>query len=386
MAIRYRLILLTMLVLPVAVAQAQEPTPQPGTMLWRVPMGGQLWAPLRHHSGVLFFGCDDMNFYAFEVATKEIKWTFKTEGIIRSAANITDGIVVFASDDGFLYALDAGSGEQRWRFNLGSADIPRRLPASGPPYDYDYLHSSPVYHEGRIYVGSANGSLYAIDHKTGDEQWHFQTRQRIRSTPVVDQETVYVGSWDGTLYAVSAQSGKEVWHFDSGGFIQSSPALGDGTIFIASRSANVFALDAQTGQEKWTYHHEDGSWFESSPVFHEGVVYIGSSDALKLWAFDAQTGQVRWQFNTGGWSWSTPRVAHGVVYIGGISAYPYYVEGVDLEPGYYAVDQKSGKMIWRMTPEAVEGYLTGGVFSSAEIVEEIVYVGGIDGYLYAFKE
>ncbi len=70
MAIRYRLILLTMLVLPVTVAQAQEPTPEPGDILWRVNIGGQLWAPLRHDSGMLFFGCDDMNFYAFDVATK----------------------------------------------------------------------------------------------------------------------------------------------------------------------------------------------------------------------------------------------------------------------------------------------------------------------------
>jgi outer membrane protein assembly factor BamB len=79
-------------------------------------------------------------------------------------------------------------------------------------------------------------------------------------------------------------------------------------------------------------------------------------------------------------------VANGVVYIGGISAYPYYFEGVDLEAGFYAVDQNRGKKIWSMTTEAVEGYITGGVFSSGEVFDGIVYVCGIDGYLYALKE
>lgn len=386
MATRYTLILLAILVLPVAATQAQDPIPKPGDLLWRVDIGGQLWAPLRHDNGVLFFGCDDMTFYAFDLATRNIKWQVKTGGIIRSAANIADGVVVFASDDGFLYALDADSGKERWRYNLGSAEIPRRLPAIEGPYDYDYLHSSPVYHEGRIYVGSPNGRLYAVDHKTGEEQWTFQTQGRIRSTPVVDNEHLYVGSWDGSVYAINVRSGEKVWQFDTGGIIQGSPALGDGTVFIGSRSAKVFAVDAQAGKQKWAYTHEDGSWVESSPVFQDGVVYIGSSDALELFAFDAQTGHVKWQFNTGGWSWGAPQIANGVVYIGGISAYPYYFEGVDLKAGYYAVAQTSGEMRWSMVPDPVEGYITGGVFAPGEVVDEIVYVGTIDGYLYALKE
>ena len=93
-----------------------------------------------------------------------------------------------------------------------------------------------------------------------------------------------------------------------------------------------------------------------------------------------------WDFTTGGWSWSTPVVTNGSVYIGGISAYPYYFEGVDLVRGFYAVDEASGQEKWRMVPEPVEGYVTGGVFSSPQIAGGIVYVAGIDGTIYAIKE
>ena len=143
---------------------------------------------------------------------------------------------------------------------------------------------------------------------------------------------------------------------------------------------------SRAGRAPARYVHKDGSWVESSPVFLDGVVYIGSSDALKLSAFDATTGQVKWEFKTGGWSWSKPSVANGVVYIGSLSAYPYYFEGIDLQAGLYAVDQQSGNENWRMTTEAVEGYITGGVFACAVIVSGVVYVAGIDGLLYAFQE
>ena len=379
-------VILSMISVSLSFVSCNSATPQAGTFLWSYEIGSQLWAPMKYDRGSLFFGSDDMNFYAFDVATQTVKWKFKSGGIIRSEADISEEIVAFASDDGFLYALDFDSGRELWKFDLGSSAVSRRLPALEGPFEYDYLHSSPKYHDGRIYIGSSNGNLYAIDHKTGSEVWHFETNQKIRSTPTVDNDNVYFGSWDGNIYAVNLESGEEIWQFDSQGIVQGSPAIGGGNIFVGSRGTKVLALDAQTGEKNWEYVHKDGSWVESSPVFLDGVVYIGSSDALKLSAFDATTGHVKWEFKTGGWSWSKPSVANGVVYIGSLSAYPYYFEGIDLQAGLYAVDQQSGNENWRMTTEAVEGYVTGGVFASAVIVSGVVYVAGIDGILYAFQE
>jgi len=345
-----------------------------------------LWAPLRHHEGDLYFGSDDSSFYAFDIERKAVRWQFETGGIIRSGADISGGTVFFASDDGFLYALAADSGAEIWRFDLGSSSMTRVLPATDPPYSYDYLHSSPTCHEGTVYVGSANGALYAIDHETGQERWRFETDGKVRSTPAVDGRNVYFGSWDGHVYAVNAADGDLVWRFDTGGIVQGSPAVGAGTVFVGSRSAAVFALDALTGEQEWKHAHEDGSWVESSPVFNDGAVYVGSSDARTLFALDAESGQTIWDFETGGWSWSTPRLANGVVYVGGLSASPYYFEGVVLRSGFFAVDQESGSSLWEFTPAPIEGYITGGVFSTPVVVDGIVYIGALDGRLYALKE
>jgi len=375
------LLVIGFLALSLNTAQAQS-----GTTLWSHEIGAQLWAPLRHDGGTLYFGADDAIFRAFDIGSQKVSWQFETGGIIRSGAEIADGAVFFASDDGFLYALEAESGTEIWRFDLGSSDMARLLPATDPPYEYDYLHSSPVYHGGTVYVGSANGTLYAIARETGQERWRFETEGKIRSTAVLDGGTVYFGSWDGHVYAVSAANGDLAWEFDTGGIVQGSPATGTGKVFVGSRSAAVFALDASSGEQVWKQVHEDGSWVESSPVYSDGVIYIGSSDALELFVLDAETGQANWSFRTGGWSWSTPALADGVVYIGGLSASPYYFEGVTLRAGFFAVDQKTGASLWEFSPRPIEGYITGGVFSTPVIADGVVYVGALDGRLYAFEE
>jgi outer membrane protein assembly factor BamB len=366
--------------------RAVDPGISPGEILWQHPIGAELWAPLELEDGTLYFGDDSGTFHALDTATRETRWRFAAAGRIRSAAAIVDDTVLFASDDGFLYALGVEGGDERWRFDLGSAELERRLPATTPPFDYDYLHSSPTTRDGVVYIGSADGNLYAVDLETGAELWRFTTADRIRSTPAVAGDTVYVGSWDGRLYAVDAATGEQVWSFDTGGRIQSSPAVAAGRIIVGSRAAKLFALNAETGEPEWTYPHEDGSWVESSPVVRGDVVYIGSSDALKLFALDAGSGEEQWQFETGGWSWSTPLVTADTVFIGSISAYPYYFEGVDLEAGFQAVDRQTGDELWRMTPAAIDGYVTGGVFSTPRAWAGVVYVAALDGVIYAIGE
>lgn len=359
---------------------------QSGTPLWSQKISGPVWTPLEYHEGHLFFGSDDSTFYAFDKDRRDVRWRFETGGIIRSGASVAEGLVLFASDDGFLYALEEGSGAEVWRFDLGSGPSQRRLPAPDPPFDYDYAHSTPVVHGGVAYVGSATGELYAVDTARGEEVWRFRTDGKIRSTPVVDAGTVYFGSWDGYVYAVDATDGSLLWRFDTGGIVQGAPAIGAGKVFAGSRSATVFAIDARSGEPVWQYVHADGSWVESSPVYGEGTVYVGSSDGISLFALDSESGGKIWRFETGGWSWGTPRLTNLSVYIGSLSAVPYYFEGITLRPGFFAVDRETGTERWSFNPGSVEGYVTGGVFSCPVVVDGVVYVAGLDGRLYAFRE
>src|SRR5438445_516898 len=89
---------------------------------------------------------------------------------------------------------------------------------------------------GKVYFGSGDGNVYALDAQTGVLLWKFATKDVVHSSPAVVDRTVYIGSWDSHLYAIDTETGQQRWTFKSGdddvihnqvGF-QSSPAVVDG--------------------------------------------------------------------------------------------------------------------------------------------------------------
>ncbi len=367
-----------------ATAEEHKATPRAGEILAEHVTGGQVWSSPVHHQGLVFIGSDDGALWALDAGTLEPRWKIHTGGRVRSTPAVAGDSLFFASDDGFLRAASL-SGEETWRFDLGGRSVARILPHTQPPYAYDYLSSSPAVHDGVVYAGSADGHLYAVDAASGRQRWRFATEAPIRSTPVVDAGTVFFAGWDHQVYAVTAAEGKEVWRFDTGGIVQASPVLGDGRLYVGSRNPKVFALDRKDGSKVWEFTHEDGSWVESTGVYDDGTVYVGSSDALQLLAFDAASGKLRWRYRTGGWSWATPTVAGDAVYIGAISAHPYYFEGVTLERGLHAVDRRTGTRLWAVATRALPGFVTGGVFSRPLVLDDRVIFGALDHRVYAVR-
>lgn len=54
--------------------------------------------------------------------------------------------------------------------------------------------------ESVVYVGSGDGTLYALDAASGAKQWVYQTGSSIYSSPAVAGGAVYVGFYNGNLY------------------------------------------------------------------------------------------------------------------------------------------------------------------------------------------
>lgn len=375
----------TILLLWLLLALAAPATAAPGDKLWDFQTEGQIWSPPTHDRGLLFFGSDDGHLYALDTRRRALQWKFATGGKLRSKPAVDGDLVVAASDDGYLYGIDRATGAQRWRFSLESQDLQRRLPAITNPY-YDFLQSSPIIHKGQIFVGSLSGTLFVVDAQSGKLAWRYGTGDAIRATPVIADGTLYFGSWDDHVYAIDLASQRLLWRADSGGIVQSTPAVGQGKVIVGSRSAKLIALDARTGAESWHRKIAEDSWVESSVMLAGNRFYIGSSDLLILSAHAVDDGRELWKFRTGGWTWATPQLANGTVYVGAMSAFPYYFEGVTLESGFFALDAETGEQKWRFTPRATEGYITGGVAVAPVIADGVVYVGALDGRLYALRE
>ncbi len=371
---------------PVTLTPTAPASPEP---LWTFQTEGAIWGSPAVDNGTVYVGSDDGNLYAVEAKTGRSIWKFVSQGIVRSQPAISSGLVYIASDDGFLYAIHAQDGTQAWRTDIGNAlarDIRERLGTSTSPTGWDYMQSSPMVAEGRVYVGSLNGKVYALASDTGQVAWTYQTGAKVRSTPVLDNGTLYVGSWDKYAYALDAQSGQLRWKTFVEGEVQSTALIASNLVYTASRKASVVALDSKTGEAKWEYSYGTNMWVESSPVLANGTIFIGSSGSRWILGLESQSGKCVTTFNSKAFHWSTPAIADKMLFIGGASfrsdknAGGLY--GLQLVDGAFA---SAGDAQWyfpiEKTVEA-EGNWS-GVASSPMVADEVVYFAGLDGKLYA---
>src|SRR5581483_2216936 len=153
-----------------------------------------------------------------------------------------------------------------------------RLSIGDPKSRYDYRGSAVAVDDTRVYVGTHDGKILALDRATGVRQWEFAAADTIASSVVVDRGRVYFGSFDGNVYALDARSGASVWRHDTGAPVTSTPAIFGDVAIVGSRSYDLTAFDARDGKRMWTNYFWF-SWVESSPTLFDGTIYVGSSDA-----------------------------------------------------------------------------------------------------------
>jgi len=102
------------------------------------------------------------------------------------------------------------------------------------------------------------------------------------SQPTVGGGRVFVGSQNGTVYALDAESGCIHWTFSAAGGVRTAPAIGPGlvtgaaTIYVGDTAANAYALDAETGRQLWVRKIDDHplARITGSPSLHEGRLYV----------------------------------------------------------------------------------------------------------------
>jgi quinohemoprotein ethanol dehydrogenase len=141
--------------------------------------------------GVVYVGAWDGVLYALDAEDGSVRWQHRTAdapgatfGPIVSSAAVADArirgqhrrLVVFGAGP-FLYALDAGDGSEVWVTGVGSGD----------PEDVAEIESSPLVHDGTVYVGmdvhnqpgdrtgGVRGGMMAFELATGALRWKFSS-------------------------------------------------------------------------------------------------------------------------------------------------------------------------------------------------------------------
>lgn len=152
-------------------------------------------------------------------------WHFEADGPVRSSPAVADGLVFVGSLNGTVYALDETDKSQVWRFNT-----------SGP------VHSSLAVAYGKVFVGSNDTNIYALDEFSGGLIWSFSTGDEVCSSPAVANSTIFIGSMDSRVYALNEADGSTRWNYTTGGAVWSSPAIVGKKVFVGSTDKKVYAF------------------------------------------------------------------------------------------------------------------------------------------------
>jgi len=197
-----------------------------GTLAWQTPIRSSV-EPIAASDAIYIQTATGL---ASVSVSGHLNWIVDS-GAIAAAAPLSAGVVI-AAPNGALSAY-ASDGAASWTFT----------PAGG--------FSGALAVQGDvIYTGSGSGTIYALDARTGAQNWHLALPGPTASGPTVgDSGIVYVSA--GSIYAISS-GGQTLWQ--QNGVPPSAGALvavGDADVFDAAASDLAVMLGAD-GRFAWS--------------------------------------------------------------------------------------------------------------------------------------
>ncbi len=270
-------------------------------------------------------------------------WSFSCEEEVRSSPIVHNGIVYVGCYDSNLYAIDAQSGGFLWKAATQGG-----------------VSSTPCIADRTVVIGSEDGGLYAFETGKGQAVWTVRTNGPIRGSSRYYSPMLFFGSDDQYIYCVEARTGKQTWKQRTWSQVRSTPAVVGGIVYIGSMDGHMYALDGNNGNIKWKFRALEG--IISSPAVHENMLFFGSLDG-HVYCVDTSSSYGLWKFKTSSYVNSSPTFYNGRIYFGSVDGHLYCVEA------------KNGRLAWKFN--------TGKqVTSSPRIADGMVFVGGVDGNLY----
>ena len=201
--------------------------------------------------GRVFAGSWGGKVYSLDAASGCVHWFFAADASVRGAIALahvgTRDLAVFGDLAANMYAVDASTGALAWRTKID-------------PFPVARVNGSPVFHNGRIYVGVASGeegaaaaatyeccrfrgSVVALDAATGAQVWKTYTVDEPRRT---------------TKNAVGTQlwgpSGAPVWSTPAVDTVRNALYITTGNNYSdpTSGTSDAFmAMDLATGKVLW---------------------------------------------------------------------------------------------------------------------------------------
>jgi PQQ-dependent dehydrogenase (methanol/ethanol family) len=174
-----------------------------------------------------------------------LAWSFdlSTDRGVEATPVVADGVLYVSAPWNLLHALDAASGERLWTYD---PEVPR---AYARHICCGVVNRGVALWGDRVYMGTLDGRLVAVDRTTGQESWSTSTLE---------------GKWN---YSITG-----------------APRIVEGKVIIGNAGADigargyVSAYDAETGEPVWRTHTVPGNpadGFESPAMEKAAATWTG---------------------------------------------------------------------------------------------------------------
>jgi PQQ-dependent dehydrogenase (methanol/ethanol family) len=274
---------------------------------------------------------------------------------------VVDGVIYTTGSWSVVYAVDARTGREIWRYD---PEVPGE---TGPKACCDVVNRGVAAYRGRIYVGTLDGRLVALDAKTGAVAWEVVTVDQTRPytitmAPRVVKGKVIIGNGGaelgvrGYVSAYDATTGELVWRFYT---VPGDPAQ------PAESRALAKAIPTWTGDTWWKIGGGGTVWDAIAFDPELDLLYVGTGNGSpwsryvrspgggdnlyvsSILALRPDTGELVWYYQTTpGDNWDYTSTQHMILADLEIAGKPRKVLMQAPKNGFfYVLDRATGALI-----------------------------------------
>jgi outer membrane protein assembly factor BamB len=266
------------------------------------------------------------------------------------------GEVAYLAFNNHVAAVNTASGLMIWQY-----------PPKGQIDATLLLYADPlVDSQGRLAVGSYDGSILQLDPETGNLIWRVKDNPKRVIAPILEgpDGNYYVAPDERGLLVLDPADGSTIRQIDlEGGSVWGEMAADGGNIYAATLEHKLFAVRAADGQTEWI--RDLGDSIAGGVRLLDGTLYLGTVGSKAL-ALDSATGGTRWEVAAKGWVWQPPVPDTAMAYV------------VDVTGTLQAVSRADGGVLWTVP-------LGASIQTAPVVTDGMVVVGMLDGQVRAFS-
>jgi outer membrane protein assembly factor BamB len=252
-----------------------------------------------------------------------------------------------------------------------------------------HVWATPAVAKGRVFVGTSNGDVFALDERTGAVSWKaalganpdqfYGYPRGIVGGVAVSGGDVFAASGSCIAAGFDARDGRELWRthvcdVSKNDDVYAAPVVANGSVLVGidmigdkpTDRGREIGIDAAVGRVRWMLYPErysgTGTGISTRAAFDPVVdlAFIGTGNPTpmdhpppgpdvgsdSIVAFDPRTGRERWAFGP-----VHPHDAQDLEFFASPNLFESNGErligDIDKDGTYYALDELTGHLVWK---------------------------------------